>query len=146
MGIPQRQLLAAVHPVLGIVDVEEDAPWHRIEAVAEQLDHRRHHAFERGRAGQVFQPADGRLRAQIDTAFRQPPDRHFEGRIGFERVAVVAVGVARRDQQRAVADHLGKPVQHPFRVARILDAGGQAFGDPEPPLHRRQQQDRGVRG
>ncbi len=118
VGVEQRELLAAVNPVLGVVDVEHDAPGHLLEAVAEQLDHRRHHALERGRAGQVLQPADGRLRAQIVAALRQPPDRHLEGRIGFERVAVVAVGIARRDQQRAVADHLGKPVPHPFRIAR----------------------------
>src|SRR5271163_3290851 len=53
VSVPQRQLLAAVHPVLGVVDVEQDAPRDLLEAVAEQFDHRRHHAFERGRAGQV---------------------------------------------------------------------------------------------
>ena len=82
IGVEQRQLLAAVNPVLGVVDVEQDAPRHLLEAVAEHLDHRRHHALERGRAGQVFQPADGRLRAQIGAALGQPPDRHLEGRIG----------------------------------------------------------------
>jgi hypothetical protein len=80
MRAPQRQLLAVVHPVLGVVDVEQDAPRHLGEAVAEQIHHRRHHAFKRGRAGQVLQPADGRLRAQILAAFRQPSDRHFERR------------------------------------------------------------------
>jgi hypothetical protein len=48
------QLLAAVNPILGIVDVGQDTPGYLLEAVAEQLDHRRHHAFERGRAGQIF--------------------------------------------------------------------------------------------
>jgi hypothetical protein len=51
-GVPQRELLAAVHLVLGVVDVEQDTARHSIEAVAEQLDHRRHHALERGRTGQ----------------------------------------------------------------------------------------------
>jgi hypothetical protein len=146
MGVPQRQLLASVHPVLGVVDVEQDAPGHLIEAVAEQLDHRRHHALERGRAGQVFEPADGRLRAQISTRLRQPPDRHLERGIGLERVAVVAVGIARCDQQRAVADHLGQFVPHPVGVARVFEAGGQPFGDLEPLLDGRQQQDAGIRG
>jgi hypothetical protein len=70
VGIPERQLLAAVHPVLGVVDVEQNAARHLVEAVAEQIDHRCHHALERGRAGQVFQPADGRLGAQIAAALR----------------------------------------------------------------------------
>ena len=146
VGVEQRELLAAVNPVLGVVDVEQDAPGYLVEAVAEQLDHRRHHAFERGRAGQVLQPADGRLRAQIGAALRQPPDRHLEGGIGFERVAVVAVGIARRDQQGAIADHLGQPVQHPLRVAPVFEASRQALGDLEPLLDRRQQQYPGVRG
>jgi hypothetical protein len=34
---------------------------------------------------------------------------------------------------------MSAPVQHPFRVAPILNAGGQAFGDLEALLDRRQQ-------
>jgi hypothetical protein len=63
VGVEQRELLTAVNPVLSVVDIKQDASRHRLEAVAEQLDHRRHHAFERGRAGQILQPADRRLRA-----------------------------------------------------------------------------------
>jgi hypothetical protein len=61
----------------------------------------------------------------IGAAFGQPSD-------GTERIAVVNVGIARRDQQRAVADHLSNGMPHPFRVARVLDAIGQARGDPQP--------------
>jgi len=104
------------------------------------------HAFERDRTGQVLQPADGRLRTQITTILRQPPDRHLERRIGFEQVAVVAVGIARRDQQGPVADHLGERMPHPFRRSPVLDAIGQALGDPQPLLDCRQQQYPGVRG
>ncbi len=68
IGVEQRELLAAVNPVLGVVDIEHDTAGNLFEAVAEHLDHRRHHALERGRAGQVLQPADGRLRAQIGAA------------------------------------------------------------------------------
>jgi hypothetical protein len=48
--IEERELLAVVNPVLGVVDIQQDAPGYLLEAVAEQLDHRRHHAIERGRA------------------------------------------------------------------------------------------------
>ncbi len=146
VGVEQRKLLAAVHPVLGVVDIKQDASRHSLEAVAEQLDHRRHHAFERGRAGQVFQPADRRLRAQIGTALRQPPDRHLEGRVTTQGVAIIAIGIARCDQQGAIADHLGKFVPHPVGVARVVKAGGQPFGDPKPLLDGRQQHDAGIRG
>jgi hypothetical protein len=65
VGVEQCELLAAVNPVLGVVDVEHDTPGDMLEAVAEHFHHRRHHPLERGRAGQVLQPADGRLRAQL---------------------------------------------------------------------------------
>jgi len=135
-----------MHPVLGVIDVEQDAAGHLTEAVAEQIDHRRHHALERGRAGQVFEPADARLRAQVLAAFRQAPDRHLEGGIGFERVAIVAVGIARRDQQGAVTDHLGKLVPNPVGIARVFETGSQPFCDLEPLLDGRQQQDAPIRG
>ena len=86
------------------------------------------------------------LRAQIGAALRQAPDRHLEGGIGFERIAVSAVGIARRDQQRPVADHLCQTMPNPFRRTRVLDAVGQSLGNPEPLLDRRQQQYPGVRG
>ena len=61
MCIEERELLLPVGAVLGVVDVEHDASGHLFEAVAEQLDHRRHHALERDRAGQVLKPRHGRL-------------------------------------------------------------------------------------
>ena len=47
MGVEQRQLLAAVDRIGGVVDVEHDALGHALEAVAEQIDHRQPHARQR---------------------------------------------------------------------------------------------------
>ena len=47
MGVEQRQLLAAVDDVVGIVDIEDDALRHAGEAIAEQIDHRQPHARQR---------------------------------------------------------------------------------------------------
>jgi len=63
VGMEEGQLLATVNGIAGVVDVQHDPSRHLLEAVAEQLDHGGHHALERGRAGQVLQPAHGRLRA-----------------------------------------------------------------------------------
>ena len=142
----QRQLLLAVNPILGVVDVEHDPPRHLSEAVAEQVDHRRHHPLERGRPGQVLEPAHRRLRAQVLSALGQPADRHLEGRIGAQGVAVVGIGIAGSDQQRAEADHLGQAVTHPLRITRVVEATRQPVGDAEPALDLRQHQDAGVRG
>src|SRR3954471_15777200 len=58
----------------------------------------------------------------------------------------IAVGIARRDQHRPIADHLGKPVQYPVGIAPVFDAIGQALCDPQPLLDRGQQQYPRVRG
>ena len=46
MGIEQGELLAAVNPVLGVVNIEQNAARYLVKAVTEQIDHRRHHAFD----------------------------------------------------------------------------------------------------
>jgi hypothetical protein len=83
---------------------------------------------------------------QSRRALRQPADGHLEGRIGAQRIAVVGVRVAGRDQERAEADHLGEPVLDRLRRARVLDAARQALGDPESPLDLGQDQHPAVRG
>ena len=51
MGMEQRELLVAVNPIQGVVDIEHQAPRHDREAVAEQLDHDIHHTREGDPAG-----------------------------------------------------------------------------------------------
>jgi hypothetical protein len=106
----------------------------------------RHHPLERDRARQVLEPAHRRLRAEIGAALRQPADRQLEGRVGAQRVAVVAVGVAGGDEQRTEADHLRQPMPHPLGRPWILKAAGQALGDPQLALDLGQHQHARVRG
>ena len=54
VGVEERELLAAVDPVLGVVDIEHDAPGDLFYAVAEHFEHRRHHAFQRAGEGRGF--------------------------------------------------------------------------------------------
>ena len=126
-------------------DVEQDPPRHLVEAVAEHVDHRRHHPLERGLGRQVLQPAHRRLRAQLGAGLGQAADRHLEGRIVTQGVAVVGVRVAGGDHQGAKADHFGQPVAHPFGRTRILDAARQPIGEGELALDLREHQDAGVR-
>jgi len=110
-----------------------------------------------------------RLNSRFQAGLRNPLDTAMEAAtviMGIEQrellravnpIGVVrrarAVGIASRDQQRPIADHLRQPVSHPLgraRIlalgrARILDAIGQALGDPEPLLDRRQQQYSSIR-
>jgi len=77
--------------------------------VAEYSHRRRHHVLERGRAEEALKPADPQLGARILAAFRQPLDRYLEYGVKTERIAVGCRGVARRDQQDAIADPLAAP-------------------------------------
>ena len=90
-------------------------------------------------------PRVGGLRAEVGTALGQPADRHLERRVGAQRVAVVGILVAGRDQQRPEADHLGQPVLDPLRRPRVLDAAGQTLGDAEQTLDLREYQHTAVR-
>jgi hypothetical protein len=144
--VEERELLAAVDPVLGVVDVEHDPPRHLLEAVAEQLDHRRHHPLERGDRGQVLEPRHGRLRAQVRPALGWPAKGHLECRVAAQGIAVVGIRVAGRDQQHPEADHLGHGVVHPPRRPRVLDAARQALREPKLALYVRQHHDPGIGG
>jgi hypothetical protein len=62
----------------------------------------------------------------------------FSSRLMRVPVAIVAVETARRHQQGAVWDHLGKRMPYRFWRVLVLDAIGQALGDPEPLLDSRQ--------
>jgi hypothetical protein len=135
-----------VDPIFGVVDVEHDPARHLGEAVTEQLDHRRHHALQRDRPGQVLEPAHGGLGAQVRAVLGQPSDRHLERWIGTQGVAVVGILVAGRDQQSPEADHLGERVLAALGRARILEAAGQALGDPEVTLDLGEHQHPAVRG
>jgi hypothetical protein len=146
VGVEQRELLLAVRRIAGVVDVENDPTRHLLEAVAEQLDHRRHHPLECRRAGQVLQPAHGRLRAQVLAALGQPADRHLERRVDPQAVAVVGIRIAGRDQQHAEADHLGQGVPDALRCARVGEAARQPFSKPEPTFDLGQEQHLGIRG
>jgi len=62
-GVEQAQLLAAMHPVEGVVDIEDDALRHPPERGVVLLDQRPAEAQQRPHIRQVFQPRDRRLRA-----------------------------------------------------------------------------------
>jgi len=64
VGIEQAQLLATMHGVEGVIEVEDNALGYGGEAVAIQIDHGPAHAQQRARIRQVFQARDCWLRTQ----------------------------------------------------------------------------------
>jgi hypothetical protein len=80
MGVPERQLLAAVGYTEGAVDVEYLHATRRYRG-AELVDERDREPPRIGLAWRILQPADGRLRAQRRAALRTAADRNLHQRI-----------------------------------------------------------------
>ena len=78
MRMEQRQLLTAVHPIERVVDVEQNAARYLLETVAEEVDHRIHHADERGLCRQVLEAAHRGLRAEFGPRIGQTAHRHLD--------------------------------------------------------------------
>ena len=142
VGVEQAQLLAAVHRIEGVIDIEDDALRHLAERAAVDVDQGPAQAQQRPRIRQVLQPRDGRLRTQVPTR-RQPFERQLEG-IAAQAGRVVAVLVAGRDHQHPEADDVGDRVHGAAGIARIVDTGGETVGDFEPLLDRAQNQQTSV--
>ena len=77
VGIEQPQLLAAVHGVEGVIDVEHDPLGHLPEGRAVQVDHRPTHPQKRSHVRPVLQTRDGGLRTQLPVR-RRTVERHLE--------------------------------------------------------------------
>ena len=131
VGVEQAQLLAAMHRIEGVVDVEDDAPRDLAERAAVDVDQSPAQAQQRPHIRQVLQPRDGRLRTQVPVR-RHAFERQLEQRIDAQAGRVVAVLVAGGDHQHPEADDVGDRMHGAAGITRIVDAGGQTVGDFEP--------------
>ena len=143
--VEQAQLLAAVNRVERVVDIQHDPLGSLGIGLAIEIDHGAPHAQQGTGVGQVLQPGDRRLRAQLAIRRRQI-ERHLEHRIGAQRIGVVAVLITRRDHQQPKANDVGHRMRDVLGSAWVLDAGGHALGDAKAPLDLAQSQNPAVRG
>ncbi len=129
VGVEQRQLLLAVHHVVGVVDVERDRRWRAGVAAAEQIDEAGADPVQRPGVGEVLQARDGRLAGQVVAAVRRTLAGDQQRRVAPQRVEVVGVLVAGGDRHHARCHHRPIGVDDEQRVAligeRIGDHGGE---------------------
>ena len=140
MGVEQRQLLAAVDGVAGIVDVEDDTVGNKARAFAEQIDHRQPHAPQLAPRRRVLEARQGRLAHQIIARLGQAPTGQLERRIETQYVEVVAVLIAAGDGEHPRSDHVGVGVGRACRIAPIGQTAGKPCGNAKPFLNAAQQQ------
>src|SRR5271165_4962302 len=84
MRIEQPQLLAAMHRVERVVDVERDPSGNFLEGLAIKIDHRPAHAQQGANVRQILEPRDRRLRSR---AFPLPNPMSGEGYAGLGLIA-----------------------------------------------------------
>lgn len=132
MRVEKRELLAAVHEIVGIVDVEHDGRRRDPIGLAEYVDETDADAVERTCVGKVLQPRDGRLARQAGTALGRAVDRDLERRVVAERIEVVGVLVAAGDGDHARRHHIGVTVRDEQPIARLGQRSGDGRRQPEP--------------
>ena len=110
--VEERELLLAVHGIVGVVDVQHDALRRSREAAAVEIDLAEPYARERTPVGQVLQPRQRRLAHQIGAALGCAADGDLQGRIGTQHVHVIAVLVSGCDHDHPRHRHLGEAVPH----------------------------------
>src|SRR5208283_998474 len=71
MRVEQPQLLAAMHRIERVVDVERDSLRNFSEGLAIKINHRPAHAQQGANVRQILKPRDRRLRAQFPIGRRQ---------------------------------------------------------------------------
>src|SRR5215475_6047950 len=98
MGVPERQLLAAMGHTEGVVDVEHLHPTRRYRG-GELVDQCHREPSRIGLAWRILQPADGRLRAQRRAALRTAADRNLHHRIVPKIVVVDRILVTAGDRR-----------------------------------------------
>ena len=101
--VEQPQLLAAMHRVERVVDIERDPFGNLGERLAIEIDHRTAHPQQRANVRQVLQSRDRRLRAQLPIRRRQI-ERHLEHRVAAQAIGVDPVLVAGADHQKPKAE------------------------------------------
>jgi hypothetical protein len=102
VGIPERQLLAAMHGIDSVVDVQRHGRGWTGKAGAELVHQRRGQARRLDLSRHVLQPAHGRLRAQRVATARAPADGELQQRIMPQTVEIVRILVAASDGEDAV--------------------------------------------
>ena len=146
VGVEQRELLAAVHHVAGVVDVQRHrGRWSGV-AGAVEVDHGMDQARHLAPARHVLPARHGRLRAGVGAAVRQPSAGQLEARIAAQLVEVVGVLVAAGDRQDARPQDVGRAVAHQQRMAPVGDQPSQPRREAKLPIGCRQQQHAAVRG
>lgn len=157
VGVEEAALLAAVHGIVGGVEIEDDLlrrPAMRLEEEVdeERLDRRRivgDLVVARRRGARALEPVQGRLagyRRAAETTARELAGEHRHDRIVAQRIVIVQVLVAERQPEDPLHDQRLDLVLDRRAQAPIGEAGGQASDEIDRPIGSAEQQRAGIGG
>jgi hypothetical protein len=144
IGVELAQFLLAVNPIEAFIEIQGEVAGDDRETVAIQVEHRLTHAIELRPPRQVLDARDGRLRAQRWTRDRRPVQRHLEGGIVAQHVAVVAIRIAGHDCQHAKPQDFMQRMRDLPGLPRIMQARHQTVRQVQPPFDVLEQQDTSI--
>ena len=144
MRVEQPRLLAAMHRVERVVDVEPDSFGNFLEGLAIKIDPRPPHAQQGANVRQILKPRDRRLRAQLPIGRRQI-ERHLEHRIASQTIGVAAVLVTGADRQEPKTKDIDQAVRDLIGIAGVHDAGGEPVGEAKALFDLAQRQNAAIR-
>lgn len=139
VGVEQRELLASMDDVAGVVDVQDNSLRWVILGVHPLIDERVRETDGVFQGRRVLQPGHGWLRAKIVAAIGQSAAGELEGGIHAQEVEVVSVLVAAGDRQNPRADHVSQRMGDAQRVAMIGEATRKTVGKANTPIGHRKQ-------
>ena len=128
VSVEEGEFLLTVHRIVGVVDVENDAPRRTCEAPAIQIDLAEPDPGQRAPIGKVLEPRQGRLAHEVSAGHGAATDGNLQRRIGAQCVDVVAILVAGRDHQHARLHHLGIAVLDASGIAFVAQTSGDRLG------------------
>ena len=146
MRVEERQLLLAVHEIVGVVDVEHDALGRRRVAPAEEIDEADADPFERAPVSEVLEPRQRRLAHQIEAALGRSGRRRSAARDRCAAHRGRRILMAGRDRHHARRHHLGVGVDDAHRIAVVGERRGDASARPSRSAISRKHDDTAVRG
>ncbi len=119
MRVEQGELLATVHEIIGVVDIQLDGVGRGRVAAAEQVDEADADLVERPDAGEVLEPRDRRLARNIVTVLGRTIAGDHQRGIVTQRIEIAGVLVAGGNGHHARRRHGGIGVDDEQRVARV---------------------------
>ena len=146
MRVEERELLATVHHITGVVVIEGDALRRAGLACDPLVDEGVGEPDRIAQSRCILQARQRRLRREIRASVRQPPAGKLERGIRPQLVEVIAVLIAVSNREQARPDHVRQTMLDACGIAAVWHQSSKPIGDAETTLDLAQKHHAAIRG